>query len=194
MARLFTAVELTPSVRDAVVQSTVSLLRELDTEGPRRLRRVRSEHLHLTLVFLGEITEERVPAIIEAMSPPIALPMFDLTFTAPGTFPARGPARVLWLGIGEGREPLQHLHDEVGRRLERMGVETEARRFTPHLTLGRWPERGGPILRARLTATSGIPPLRVSAVTLFRSYLRPSGPEHVPLLTTTLATASDRLH
>lgn len=193
MARLFTAVELTADVREAIDRSSATLMRDIG-DAARRLRRVRPEHLHVTLVFLGEIPDAQVAAVTATLRPPIGLPAFDIGFDRVGTFPSRGPARVLWLGIGEGRDACHHLHELVAVRLAAVGVKEEARRFAAHLTIGRWPERSGPIVHDRWPLTVAVPRLRVSAVTLFRSDLRPQGPAHTALLVTPLADTDGRLH
>ena len=54
--RLFTAIELSDEARTAIaaVQNTVAAAL---SDRPRSLRLVRTEHLHLTLVFVGEVPE-----------------------------------------------------------------------------------------------------------------------------------------
>ncbi|MFN7985291.1 MAG: RNA 2',3'-cyclic phosphodiesterase [Vicinamibacterales bacterium] len=194
MARLFTAIELTADVRESIVRNSASFVRGFDADTSRRLRRVRPEHLHVTLVFLGEIPEADIGTVTAAMTPPFSMEPFDIAFATAGTFPSRGPARVLWLGVGEGSDACRRLHDDVVTRLATVGVPDEDRRFTAHVTIGRWPERSGPFVHGDAKPIAGIPPLRVSSVTLFRSYLRPQGPEHTPLLVTPLAGRDTRLH
>ena len=70
-------------------------MQDFHADAARRLRRVRPEHLHVTLVFLGEIPETDIAAVTAAMTPPFSMEPFDITFATAGTFPSRGPARAV---------------------------------------------------------------------------------------------------
>lgn len=189
MARLFTAVELTAEARAAAAERQTGLLRALRAAGDADLRPVKPEHLHLTIVFIGEVDEPRMPAVVQSLSAPVALHPFRLTLGKAGAFPPRGPLRVLWLGVERGAGALAAVYDELAARLQQLGVVLETRPYRPHLTLGRWRIPGAPALRRVLDEERPTPVVEqtVETVTLFRSYLRPDGPEHVPLARIPLA-------
>jgi 2'-5' RNA ligase len=180
MARLFTAIELDPGVRETIVGRQTELARALDSANTG-LRLVRPAQLHLTLVFLGEVEEARVPAIVRTMSADLPIAPFEIEFASCGVFPPRGPARVLWLGIDRGARQVTALFDAVSERLQQVGVPRETRPFSPHLTLGRWRDRGARIRSAALPDVGLVARQRVESVTLFHSRLLPQGPEHTPL-------------
>ena len=194
MARLFTAIELGPQVRERVATCQAELARAVRTAERDSLRLVRTAQLHLTLVFLGEIADDRVPAIVEAMTPDLPLPPFDIEFASCGIFPPHGPARVLWLGVGDGANQTTLVFDAVSERLELVGVPHERRPFVPHLTLGRWRDRAAGNPRLLLPKVGTVAMQRVSAVTLFHSRLLPQGPEHRALAQARLSAPYVALH
>ena len=182
MARLFTAIELGEVVREAVVARQAVIAAALRAAGDRDLRLVKPAQLHLTLVFIGEVPEDRVPALTAALADPIPVPPFDLEIGMPGVFPPQGTPRVLWLSVARGASELVRVNDVVATRLEALGIPRERRPYAPHLTIGRWRERAPARLRHAVVPGGSVPADRVEAVTLFRSHLGPGAPEHTPLV------------
>jgi 2'-5' RNA ligase len=191
--RLFTAIELAPDTKNAVIRQQARLAAEIRARGAA-VRLTPPEQLHLTLVFIGQADEARLRSIVELMTGNIRQAPFELAFGPAGVFPPRGRARILWLGVERGERELIDLQTEVVERLARAGVPREARPYHPHLTIGRWRDDEGP--RGAAFAGAALDAVeRVTAVTLFESRLRPSGAEHVPLLRCALeAPPADPLH
>ena len=187
MARLFTAVELSPAAREALASQQTLIAARLGAGGDRSLRVVAPSQLHLTIVFIGEVPEQRVDTIVEAMSGELTVGQFDLEFEGWGVFPERGAPRVLWCGIGRGREALVAVHRELAAMLQRVGIATDGRPFSPHLTVGRWRDRAEVRVRELLPEPSRIATQPVRSVTLFRSRLQPGGAEHTALAHARLA-------
>jgi 2'-5' RNA ligase len=178
--RLFAAVELSDDARAAIASEQQQLATVLGAAA-RSLRFVRAGHMHLTLVFIGEIADARTGPIVEVMSADIAQAPFQADFGGMGTFPRDGAPRVLWLGVLRGAPELIDLAALVARRLVAVGVAVEPRAFRPHLTLARWRERsraGRPRLRESADLVAR---LDVAAVTLYRSRLSPAGPSYTAL-------------
>lgn len=137
---------------------------------------------HLTLKFLGEVAEARVPEVTEAVEAAAAtVPPFEVEWTAVGAFPSLRRPRVVWLGVTPARE-LTALHEELERRFERLGFERENRDLAPHLTLGRAQrDARPPELRdlERLAAQVAFAGrVRFETLDLMRSRLRPTGAEY----------------
>jgi 2'-5' RNA ligase len=187
MARLFTAVDLGPETRRLIAAEQSALARVLTSSRGERLRLVRPPELHLTLVFIGEVADERMPVLVDAMNADIGMPAFDVEFGSCGVFPPEGPARVLWLGVRRGATELVRLFDLVADRLATAGIPRERRPFAPHLTLGRWRERGPSRVRLQLPEVGRVAVEHVSSVTLFHSRLLPGGPEHTAIARARLA-------
>jgi 2'-5' RNA ligase len=183
--RLFTAIELGDDAREAVVAEQARVVRGL-RKSSGALRLVRPEHLHLTLVFVGHVSDDQGAAVVRAMSEAIAVPPFRLVFGGVGAFPPRGAPRVLYLGVIEGHQAAVELHGCVVDRLAPLGVERDRRPFHPHLTLGRWRE-SRPSDRPRAAGPAKVAEVDVAAVALFQSRLSASGPTYTRLAAADLA-------
>lgn len=130
--RLFVAVNLPSEIRGrlAAVQ-----------DGSRRAQAdvswVRTENIHVTLKFLGEIEEKRLEQIRPALAEVArGSAPFSMAVGGVGSFGGRVP-RVIWVSVGEGAEPLTRLAGQIEAALARVGFPKEKRGFTAHLTLGR---------------------------------------------------------
>src|SRR4051794_6375351 len=179
--RLFVAIELDEAARAAIAEEQQRLAAMFRDRGAVP-RFVPPEHMHLTLVFIGEVSQERAASIVAAASEPIPMPPFALAFGGIGTFPSRGAPRVLWLGVADGAPEVMRLQSVVASRLEAAGVPSEPRPFHPHLTLGRGKEsRAADRPRADATTPAMVARVEVSAVTIFQSRLSPTGSSYTVL-------------
>src|SRR5436190_6988976 len=133
MLRLFVAIRV-----PAQVQRALAAEQRLLSGTGADLRWVRPESIHLTLVFLGNVAEEREPAIEEALqATAVEVPPFHLALRGLGTYPPRGRPRVLWAGLAGGLDALHALQQGIDRRLRQANFTLEERAFRPHVTLGR---------------------------------------------------------
>ena len=143
-----------------------------------RITWVRREALHLTLFFFpaaDPVLEQRIASVLV---PPLSVPAFELSFEGLGFFPSAKSPRVLWLGVGVGRNELVRLHAEIARRLDSVAAPEP---FTPHLTLARFRERGKGVEMGRLASVeASAGPTWIERVTLYESHLSPAGPVHEP--------------
>jgi RNA 2',3'-cyclic 3'-phosphodiesterase len=187
--RLFVAVDLDDAVRAAVQRSTVALRQRLERlRTASRLGWVGPDRMHLTLVFLGEVSESIGGDIAARLASPVAVSPFSIRIGHVGMFPPSGRPRVLWLAVEDGLDELRRLHREVLNRLEGLEFAREARAFSPHLTLARFREPGTVAERQAL-ADVELPSFgasRVDHVTLYQSRLSPKGPTYLPVRTTPL--------
>lgn len=145
---------------------------------------VRPQNVHLTLKFLGDIDESRLPEIATALEEIAAhYAPFTLVPEGQGVFPhVKGP-RVFWLGIRETTGTLMRLQQAVEDRLQALGFAKEPRAFTPHLTIGRTrPYRKPKELTATFMALSfSAEAFEVDHLTIMRSELKPTGAVYTPL-------------
>jgi 2'-5' RNA ligase len=181
MIRAFIAVELPEAARRTLADLQNALRRDLSG-----VRWVRPEGIHLTLKFLGDIPEERVDAIGQALQAatqgqgPLTLAVKGL-----GVFPGIRKARVIWAGLGGETADLVALQQRVDAALEPLDFPRERRRFKAHLTLGRFKKTPpAPALVSILERRSDYPPCEVAMgrVVLYRSELRPQGARYSPLI------------
>ena len=177
--RSFVALELSDEVREHLV----ALLQRLHRTGAA-VKWVEPENLHLTLKFLGEVPEERVELIAEALkSVAQATEPFSFTVKGVGGFPDLRRPRVLWVGV-EAVQPLLRLQQLVEKSMERLGFAPEGRAYHPHITIGRVKAMAGmekvkEILSEYANTKFG--EVFVSHLTLFRSDLSREGPTYTPL-------------
>lgn len=183
--RAFLAVELPGEVREALVELT----KALSAAGLRGVRLVRPEGVHLTLKFLGDIDEDRIIPISDAVSR-VAATHGDLVLELSdvGAFPNDTRPRVLWIGLAGETGPLLRLQKEIDEALATLGFERERRSFTPHLTVARVSDGTSPIDRVSAVETLNATTLRrdaripVKSVSLIRSIFRPGGAEYERLV------------
>jgi 2'-5' RNA ligase len=137
--RLFTAVTL----GSAVEAKAAAGLERLRLLAPKA-RWVKPEGFHLTLVFLGEVSEAQLPAIGEALTPVSHHHTpFTLTIQGGGCFGAPRHPHVLWAGVQGNTAALEALQAEVASVLEPLGFPREKRMYKAHLTLARSKEPRG---------------------------------------------------
>lgn len=143
---------------------------------------------HLTLRFLGEVAPERTATIVARLEGVAArFSPFEVRIEGIGAFPSVTSPRVVWLGVGRGREALEALGIAVRLALAGEGDTPAEERFVPHLTWFR--VRSSEERRAALDALAGrrpVPPprdVRVEAFVLKESRLGGGGAVHRTLAT-----------
>lgn len=175
--RLFVAIELDSDL----LQALGDLQMQLRKRGLDGLRWTRSEGIHLTLKFLGETPEARVPAIVEAVTKGAAGHRKQtLSLGKLGTFGGGRNPRVLWVDLEGDLDALAALQASVDDQLTVIGFEEETRRFNPHLTLARVrPETARDLAEpiARAIEATAVPRAEVAAdeVSLMQSTLGRGG-------------------
>ena len=188
MLRTFVALELPPEVRRLLAETQASL-----RPATRAVRWVDPQGAHLTLKFLGPTPEDAVEPIGAALRAGLAgHGAIRLRTGQPGTFPTPRAPRVLWLGLEGDVARLGQLQDKVEAAIAPFGYPTEARPFSPHLTLGRVRQEAGNAERVAIGAAVGAAAaprpvaFEVDAVSLMLSELSPRGARYSPLLTVPL--------
>ncbi len=91
---------------------------------------------HLTLRFIGSVSEEELHKIRETLAKVRVAPFF-LGVEGVGRFPPRGAPRVIWTGVGSGHPFLHRLRQQVDDRLLGAGVRFELTPFVPHFSVAR---------------------------------------------------------
>ena len=177
--RTFIAIELKAPVRDAISQ----LIEQLRVVGAD-VRWVSSQHLHLTLKFLGSIDDRRIGNVTEGVREASSgIERFELTFSGVGAFPNLNHPRVIWVGLCGGAEGTKELTRRIETVLEVKGFKREEREFSPHLTIGRVNSpRGVQSLVACVDRMSFVgPAMVVDRIAVMKSDLRSTGPIYTRL-------------
>lgn len=196
MMRTFVAVNIPVEIKQNL-QNEIDRLRAL-IRG-ESVRWVRSEGIHLTLKFLGEISNSSLGEIRQALEREVEKhPICTLRVGGFGCFPNRRRPRVLWIGITEENGTLAQVQSSINEKLVPLGFGKEERIFHPHLTLGRV---------RRNVSTSDITHLQdainefdvgqiglfeVREIHLIESILKPTGAEYCTLGEYTLEGKGDR--
>ena len=94
--------------------------------------------MHITLLFLGEVSEEKIERLIKKTEK-LNFKSFEVKIKNTGAFPSEKKPQVFWAGV-ESSE-IKNLNVEIKKMAEEAGIETEDREFQPHLTLGRIREK-----------------------------------------------------
>jgi RNA 2',3'-cyclic 3'-phosphodiesterase len=172
--RSFIAIEIPDKIKMEMVKVQEQLrLSKVDASWPR------PEGVHLTLKFLGEMPETRIPEVMNGLRTAAeGIGPFQLEVKGVGTFPNPKNARVVWIGLGGDVEKLVKLQLAVEDAMARINMAREERKFTPHLTLGRIK-----FIRSRdkwLKALDeckdiSLPGFDVTGISLMKSELKPSG-------------------
>ena len=173
--RLFVALEIPGAVRE----NLADLLKTLRAVSPQT-RWVRPENLHVTLKFIGEVPETKLPGIRGVLAGVRSEQPVTLDFRGLGFFPNEKHPRVFWAGI-EASPNLKILAAEIEQAIEKLGIPREKRPFSPHLTLARFePQRLAEQLRNAIqeNAARDFGSWRTSQFHLIESKLKPSGAEY----------------
>jgi 2'-5' RNA ligase len=183
MARLrtFIGVDIDKAIRDR----TVALQETLGQSGTD-VKWVEPDNLHVTLLFLGEVSDRDMPDVCRVVAEASAKqPVFRMSVERAGCFPNPRRPRVLWVGVGEGTQELCALHDRLEPPLLELGCyRREERQYTPHITLGRVKsDRPTDKLAAALAKRAGWNggALTVREVQVMSSELTPQGPQYTVL-------------
>ena len=178
--RAFIGIALPDDVRRAAHHLQQDL-----AESGADVKWVAPANLHVTLKFLGEITEEqrtrmedRLARVAHQEEP------FEAGLDRVGAVPSMTAPRVIWVGVGQGRESVVRLAEAIERESSALSFPREERSFAAHVTLGRVRSpRNRQALVERLRGAAWQPPgpWRVTSVTFYQSILESSGPTYTIL-------------
>jgi 2'-5' RNA ligase len=157
-----------------------SYLLSLKESVPKDIAKVRwVSQIHLTLKFLGEVPEDKIPLIKEHLST-VRFEEFKIELAPVGFFPNENYIRVVWVGLLP-QDKIIELSKKVDYSLSSLfGREKD---FMPHVTLGRVSfvkekERFVELLKGikiqKLSCT-------VNSFKLIQSTLTPDGPVYLDL-------------
>jgi len=185
--RLFLAVDLPPSAKEACGRIT----RELKKTGAD-VRWVEDANFHVTLKFLGDVTEDRVQDIADACAATGKNHrIFSFSLSGLGAFPSVTAPRVLWVGVRTAEQPFEHLAQDLDDALARIGFDKEERTFHPHVTIGRVrsPRNRVHLIEVLAENKDAFLPQDIPAhgITLFESQLTPQGAVYTAVQTLPLA-------
>jgi 2'-5' RNA ligase len=173
--RAFIAIDLPPEIQAALARQQAAC-RAVCPDA----RWTRLQGTHLTLKFLGEISDQKVSEVTAALSALPAFPPFAVEVKGFGFFPDTRRPSVFWAGIVAPQD-LADLVLRVEDSMEKLGFARERRAFNPHLTLARFKatrRQPGLITLVEQQADTPLGRFQVSEFFLFESKLSPRGAEY----------------
>ena len=179
--RTFLAVDISEETRAGIA----ALLRNFRKTGSG-IKWVDPGLLHITLFFFGEVDEnllQRLEAVTEDTVQKTA--RFTIKAGGLGGFPRLESPRVVWAGISNETGELKDIYRGIRERVaaEKLPVKTDARQYTPHITIGRVKSRPDQRLLESIDAQKDTQfgTFEAEEVVLYRSVLSRGGPDYTVL-------------
>ena len=172
--RTFVAIEI-------INENVLNSIKKVQSELRVTAKPVKTENIHFTLMFLGEISES-VNEKIQASLDLIKFESFKIKFEGVGAFPKPKSPRVIWIGTDrQSGEKLIGLAKKVEEALSPLGFKSD-KPFKPHVTIFRIKnkirdisEDLGRYQKEELGTQT------VSEIKLKKSILTPNGPNYSDL-------------
>ncbi len=188
--RTFIAIELPKAIKDSL-----ALLEDRLKNSGADVKWVEPRNIHLTLKFLGEVDQQKLEKIAEAMQSIAGnKKTFHLRVSSVGAFPKMEFPRIIWVGINKGDNETKEIAEGLEEKLAKLGIPKENHPFSSHITIGRVKSTlNRDKLIQEFTAAEGMLKtgnleFNVERITLFQSTLTPNGPVYNPLKTADLTT------
>jgi 2'-5' RNA ligase len=175
MVRAFVALELSSEIRSALKAAQETL-----HGGRTRLTFVDPCIIHITVKFLGDVEDKKIPLIKNALAEIMFSP-FPVT-VGPVTVNSRHNPRTIWCNVDDGGKTIELL-DLVEPALVPLGFARETRKFTPHATIARIKSFDASLF-PRLDQLAGktFGECMIQGLKLKKSTLMPTGPSYEDLL------------
>lgn len=179
--RSFLAFELPQEIRRTVSQVSQDM-----RKSPLDVRWTRVENMHLTVIFMGNISTDQLEGIGKAVTQVCQrYGPYNIFLEGMGVFGGRRNPRVVWIGLEGDLERMSIFRDDLQKQLVPFGIKEEKRPFKPHLTLGRFRKgvNAGIDLNEILSRHQGVtsPQSALGELVLFKSDLKPGGPIYTKL-------------
>ena len=138
---------------------------------------VKPENMHFTLKFMGDVSEERIPDVHNALQT-IEFTPTEITAGSAGYFPDLKKPRIIWIGLNKGAEKFCSTVATIDSMLGNLNFKTNQKECHAHLTLGRIKKHARDDWNMLLTQIDkfDFPPATLSTFALYKSKLTPDGP------------------
>jgi len=169
MKRVFIAINLPKEIKEEIWET---FSKKIPDEG---IKRVEKENLHVTVLFLGYLTEENINKLVKELKRIGNQKSFEAVLSGIGHF----GSRVLWLGVTKNAERIAKIHDEICELLD-----VKENRFSAHVTIARNKRLSGReffLALEKLRKESFARAFMVKTVDVMESILSSSGPTYKKL-------------
>jgi RNA 2',3'-cyclic 3'-phosphodiesterase len=176
--RVFIAIDIDDKIRKAIADLQRQIISKVDVKKGD-LKWVEPNNIHLTLKFLGEISDEQLEEVKEITNTVAqSHQRFNLDIESVGSFGGRS-AKIVWVGAKKGTDELLALQKDLESLLEQAGFPKEERDFSAHLTLCRV---NHPIAGLKVGEAIAqfsylkLGSIAADAIRIYQSQLTPQGP------------------
>lgn len=167
--RLFFAIDLDDFLKEKLLKKASQF------QNIRHFRWTKKENLHLTLLFLGYLNEDRLPKLVQVSEKVFKnFQPFILEFEDIRLAPSANSARMIWATL-KNSPIIEHLRKELEKALITEGINfpEENRELKWHITLARFPSQK--VKDQKLIFKEK---LKVQEINLMESQLSPQGPNY----------------
>ena len=181
--RSFIAIELSNDIKNNIGQ----IVARLTVDNKLAVRWVPLNNIHLTLKFLGDVDYKIIEGLNNNLQKNLNnLEKFEITFKNIGVFPNIDHPKIIWLGV-QNSKSLNTAYKVIDDTASKLGIKSENRPFSPHITIGRvkkditrieTQQIKKPISSVTIN-TVGTQP--VNDITIFKSTLDPHGAVYSPI-------------
>ena len=172
--RVFIAIDIGDNVREKLVQAQDRIART----KAAKIKFVEPENFHITLKFLGEITEEQAEEIKEILQKIASrYKKHEVKVRGFGVFPNYSYVRVIWAGV-EGDQIIKSMANDIEKELRKLGFKRD-KDFVAHVTIGRVKfvkDKVELMLTLKELTNEDFGNFTVDAIELKKSTLTPKGP------------------
>jgi len=183
--RTFIAIDFSPEIREKIGE----IIKYFKTQTPDyALKWVETQNLHMTIKFLGEVSEGHLQTIKDVLSDTLkGSGAFEIEVTGMGMYPSTQKPRVIWLGV-EGSEPLKDIHETLDLALQKASIPPDKRGLSPHLTIARVRKNVETLIVQDIGKTlsqfkiDSLGKCTIDKIVLYKSTLTPVGPIYDPVL------------
>jgi len=191
LIRLFVAVDIPDAIKAVVESHYREIQRQFKERKIRSIKWVDPRLWHITLKFLGELPEQKLPMCQKIVEQCGQLHnTLKLRFRHIGCFPGLQRPKVVWAGIEDNAKYLESMHFFLDKSFESIGIPREQKKFHAHLTFCRI-KNSSPCLKETLVdifkTDLETPWFEVGYISLYKSKLTPHGPIYTPIIRTKLA-------
>lgn len=171
--RAFLAIDLDDDLKPKI-NKVIKEFKGIDT----KIKYVELTNLHLTLKFFGDIDTNGLQLLKDTIANVVSdFKPFNIKIKGCGAFPNNNHIKVIWVGINDDAV-IKDLHAKLDAEFVKLGFDKD-KKFSTHLTIGRMKSaKNKAKVKSIIEEHSEVEigDMEVSAISLKKSTLTPSGP------------------
>jgi len=162
-------------------KDVLNSIHKIQSELNIKAKPVEPHNMHFTVQFLGEVSEEMIGKISDALNS-IEFSAFSISFSSIGVFPKPNFPRIIWIGTDDGVNKLEKLAEMIRSKLSHLGFSPD-KKFKPHVTIFRVKNKIEDMSdKLEKFSSYYFGKQTISEIKLKKSELTPNGPIYTDLL------------